>query len=120
MVVAPLFASLFIPILGWRAKRLCYPFAIIAVLISLLSSLIVAKSVVNHGHIQYFMGGWNPPWGIEFYVDHLNAFVAVVVTFISLLGAIFSKKNVKRTFQTRKVLFILCFFCSLRAFSASS
>ena len=109
MVVVPLFASFFIPILGWRAKRLCYPLAIIAVLISLFSSLIVAKSVINHGHIQYFMGGWKPPWGIEFYIDHLNAFVAVVVTFISLLGVIFSKKNVEKDLPNKEGAFYSLF-----------
>jgi multicomponent Na+:H+ antiporter subunit D len=72
MVVAPLFASIIVPIVGWRAKKLCYPLTILAVLISLFSSLITVKTVLNHGPVQYYLGGWKPPWGIEFYIDHLS------------------------------------------------
>jgi len=25
MVVAPLFAAIIVPVIGWRAKKLCYP-----------------------------------------------------------------------------------------------
>ena len=55
------------------------------------------------------MGGWKPPWGIEFYIDHLNAFVAVVVTFISLLGVIFSKKNVEKDLPNKEGAFYSLF-----------
>ena len=55
MVVAPLFASIIIPIVGWRAKKLCYPLTILAVLTSLFASLITVKTVLNHGPVQYYL-----------------------------------------------------------------
>jgi len=109
MVVAPLFAAISVPVIGWREKRLCYPLTIIAVLISLFSSLITAKYVLNHGPVQYYLGGWKPPWGIEFYIDHLNAFMAVVVSFISLLGVIFSKRNVEKDLPNKEGAFYCLF-----------
>jgi multicomponent Na+:H+ antiporter subunit D len=109
MVVAPLFASIIVPIVGWRAKKLCYSLTILAVLISLFSSLITAKTVMNHGPVQYYLGGWKPPWGIEFYIDHLNAFIAVVVTFISFLGVIFSKTNVENDLPNKEGAFYSLF-----------
>jgi len=109
MVVAPLFAAIIVPVIGWRAKKLCYPLTILAVLISLFSSLITAKTVLNHGPLQYYVGGWKPPWGIEFYIDHLNAFIAVVVTFISFLGVIFSKTNVENDLPNKEGAFYSLF-----------
>ena len=109
MVVAPLFASIIVPVLRWRGKRLCYPLTILAVLISLFSSLITIKTVLNHGPVQYYLGGWKPPWGIEFYIDHLNAFMAVVVSFISFLGVIFSKKNVENDLPNKEGAFYSLF-----------
>ncbi len=109
MVIVPLFASFSIPILGWREKRLCYPLSIIAILISLFSSLIITEHVLNHGPVKYYLGGWKPPWGIEFYIDHLNAFMAVVVSFVSLLGAIFSKKNVEKDLPNKEGAFYCLF-----------
>jgi multicomponent Na+:H+ antiporter subunit D len=99
--------------LGWRGKRLCYPVAIIAISISLASSLIIADRVLNQGPIQYYLGGWPPPWGIEYYIDHLNAFMAVLVSFICLLGAIYSKKNIEKELPEKEgpfyCLFLLLF-----------
>jgi multicomponent Na+:H+ antiporter subunit D len=42
-------------------------------------------AVVDSGVISYELGGWAPPWGIEYRIDALNAFMALIV---ALLGAI--------------------------------
>jgi len=55
------------------------------------------------GTIHYWLGGWRPPWGIEYVVDALNAFVLVVILFLSLLVAIYSKRNVEQEIETRKL-----------------
>jgi multicomponent Na+:H+ antiporter subunit D len=41
--------------------------------------------VLHGGVVSYAMGSWPPPWGIEYRVDALNAFVLVLV---SLVGAV--------------------------------
>jgi len=41
--------------------------------------------VVANGPISYALGGWLPPWGIEYRVDVVNAFVLVLV---SCVGAV--------------------------------
>jgi len=37
-------------------------------------------TVIEHGPISYAMGGWAPPWGIEYRVDLLSGFVLVVIS----------------------------------------
>ena len=41
--------------------------------------------VLQTGPISYHIGGWEPPWGIEYRVDALNGFVLVLV---SAIGAV--------------------------------
>ena len=41
--------------------------------------------VTQHGVVRYEMGGWEPPWGIEYRIDSLSAFVML---FVSAMGAI--------------------------------
>jgi len=41
--------------------------------------------VLQTGPISYHLGGWQPPWGIEYRIDVLNGFVLVLV---SVIGAV--------------------------------
>lgn len=41
--------------------------------------------VLANGPISYAMGGWKPPWGIEYRVDAVNGFVLLLV---SVVGAV--------------------------------
>ncbi len=96
IVVFPLVLSFFIFVAGLWGKRICFPLAITAISVCVLSSVIILTSVIKQGPIHYWLGGWPPPWGIEYLVDHLNAFMLVVVSFLSLLVAIHSKRSVEK------------------------
>ena len=61
---------------------------VIALVVSLLMPIIsiaLLLQVLESGVISYHLGGWAPPWGIEYRVDLLNAFVLVLV---SVVGAV--------------------------------
>ena len=60
---------------------------------SLLCSLQVLHQTLTNGGaaIHYWMGNWEPPLGIEFVIDPLSATMAVLITFISLMVAVYSK-----------------------------
>jgi multicomponent Na+:H+ antiporter subunit D len=61
--------------------------------------------VISSGTIQYWLGGWEPPWGIEYRVDHFNAIMLVLVSGLSLLVAVYSKKLVERELPGKSALF---------------
>mgnify|MGYP000178643898 CR=1 FL=1 len=42
--------------------------------------------MLSHGTISYAMGGWAAPWGIEYRIDTMNAYVALIVTGILVVG----------------------------------
>lgn len=108
-MIVPLLTSLCIPIVGAWKKRLCYALVNLAILTSLFASIKIAVTVIQHGPIHYFLGGWKPPWGIAYYIDHFNAFMAVLISFLFLLVAIFSKESIPRELPLKEVPFYALF-----------
>ena len=109
IIIVPLIASLFIPVFGWWKKSLCYPWVVAVLVIPLISSIGVLNTVMTTGKFSYRLGGWAPPWGIEYMLDHLSAFVLVIVSSISLIVAIYSKKSVEDKLPEKTVPFYTLF-----------
>jgi len=109
IIVVPLISAFFIPIIGWWRKNLCYPLVIVALSMCVVSSIAILNTVIEHGTIHYYLGNWDPPWGIEYLIDHLNAFVAIIVSFISLVVAIYSKRSVEQELPEKTVYFYCIF-----------
>ena len=63
-------------------------------LATLAVSITLLQTVLADGPISYEMGGWAPPWGIEYYVDTVNAFVLLIVSAISTVVALAARTSV--------------------------
>jgi multicomponent Na+:H+ antiporter subunit D len=109
VVVIPLIFAFLALLFGWWRKGLCYPITLVAVSISFLASLCTLHTVITTGTIHYHLGNWAPPWGIEYVVDHLNAFVLAIVSFISVVVAISSKRSVEQELPD-KIVYFYCMF----------
>ena len=101
LVVVPLLAALIISMAGWLKKGLCFPIAVAALGVAAYSSIGLLVRVLNEGVIIYRLGGWSPPWGIAYYVDHLNGLVLAVVSVVALINLIASKKSVEEEFPNK-------------------
>ena len=86
-VVVPLLISPFCVILGSRnlARILMVSTAVVMFAISAM----LLGGVFNGEVYIYHLGGWAAPWGIEYRVDHLTAFVLFTINLIHLLASIF-------------------------------
>ncbi len=109
IVVIPLVSAFLTLVIGLWKKRLCYPFVIIALSLSLFSCIVTLNTVMKSGTIHYYLGNWDPPWGIEYVVDHLNALVLVFVSFISLMVAIYSKESIEQEIPEKVTFFYTVF-----------
>jgi len=109
VVVIPLIFAFLTLLFGWWRKGLCYPITLVALSLSFLASLHTLHTVITTGTIHYWLGNWKPPWGIEYVVDHLNAFVLVIVSFVGLVVAIYSKKSVEQELP-EKITYFYCIF----------
>jgi len=54
------------------------------------------------GTYPLLAGGWRPPWGIEYVVDAMNAYLLIIVISIVILGLIYSRGNVRHEIEERK------------------
>lgn len=96
IVVVPLMSSFLVALLGWFRRGFCYPLTLAALFVSFICSLGILDMVMTKGTIHYHLGNWQPPWGIEYVVDYLNGFMLVLLSFIALMVAIYSKKSIER------------------------
>ncbi|MDO9567091.1 MAG: monovalent cation/H+ antiporter subunit D family protein [Candidatus Desulfaltia sp.] len=109
IIVVPLIAAFFIPLIGWWKKQLCYPWVVAVLVVTFISSLGIINTVMTTGKFSYRLGGWAPPWGIEYALDYLSAFMLVIVSFISLMVAVYSKKSVEKELPEKTVPFYTLF-----------
>ncbi len=96
VVIAPFVGAYLIPLLGLWKEKLCYPVATVAALLSAFFSFWLTASVLELGTIRYYVGGWEPPWGIELVVDPLSAFMCLTISLVSLFAVIYSKNYIGR------------------------
>lgn len=109
IVVAPLLLAFVLPVLGrWRPSW-AFPVTVLALSLSLLGSVAVTNIVLSVGPVQYFMGGWMPPWGIEFRIDTLGALMLLLLSFICLLVAVFAKQSILQEAPDRESTFYSVF-----------
>lgn len=101
IVIVPLLAAFIISAAGWVNKRLCFPVAVAALSVATYSSIGLLLRVLDQGVVLYKLGGWDPPWGIAYYVDHLNGLVLVVVSAVALINLIASKKSIEQEFPEK-------------------
>ncbi|MEM9716534.1 MAG: monovalent cation/H+ antiporter subunit D family protein [Pseudomonadota bacterium] len=82
-VLAPLLAAPLIAVIGVR--HLAWPIAFATVLISFITSVMLMFQVSDGSEISYAMGGWAPPFGIEYRIDAANALVLSLISGIAVL-----------------------------------
>lgn len=109
IVVVPLMSAFLVVLAGWFKKQVCYPLALAALTVSFLCSIGILYTVMTQGTIHYYLGAWEPPWGIEYVVDYLNGFMLVLLTFIALMVGIYSKKSVDHELPEKLVPFYSIF-----------
>lgn len=59
--------------------------------------------VPEGGAISYALGGWEPPWGIEYRVDRLGALVLTVVSAMAAVVLVFARLSVEQEIPEERV-----------------
>lgn len=70
----------------------------------------LAYSTYHNGIIHYDMGGWAPPWGIEYVVDTANAFILLLVSAIATVVLAFSPASVAKEIRPGSQHLFYCMF----------
>ena len=87
---------------GYLNRRLPFFMSLAMNSFFLVLSLFILNHVLTVGPIRYWQGGWRPPWGIEYVIDAMNAYLLVIVISMVILGLIYSRGNVRHEIEERK------------------
>lgn len=98
LMAAPLCALLRAPLAAWLLT--C---AVAAVAAATAGWLLFTVTAGGAAVITYALGGWAAPWGIEYRVDALGAFVLVIVTGVNLVAVWFGRASVMREVPAARV-----------------
>jgi multicomponent Na+:H+ antiporter subunit D len=95
IIALSMVSSFTILVAGWLNKKYCWFISLATIFIQLLLAVSILNHVLTVGTISYWLGGWMPPWGIEYVMDALNGYILVVLLFLALVCIIYSKRNIE-------------------------
>jgi multicomponent Na+:H+ antiporter subunit D len=70
---------------------------------SFLSSIALLLQVRSAGALSYQMGGWAPPWGIEYRIDLLGAYVLLIVSAMAATVLLFAWRSVEQEIPKQRI-----------------
>ncbi|HEX7028810.1 MAG TPA: proton-conducting transporter membrane subunit, partial [Gammaproteobacteria bacterium] len=110
-VIVPLMAA---PVcLVFRREKAAWLIALTASVIALLISIALLWQVLETGTLSYALGGWDAPWGIEYRIDSLNAYLLLIVSAIGCLVMLSAHAGigVELSAQRQPFLYIAYLLC---------
>ena len=93
-IVVPLLGAPLCALL--RRKTTTWLFALAITWASFAIAALLLLRVLEGGAISYALGGWSAPWGIEYRVDTVNAFILFLVTLIGSVVIIYAPASIGR------------------------
>ena len=98
LVLAPVCALLRNARLAWAVAFAGSLAALAAALFNLSTAMAIAPAATS-----YAIGDWPPPFGIEYRIDVVNAWVLVVVSTIATVASVFARTSVAHEVDARRV-----------------
>jgi len=111
-VIVPLMAAPLCLILN--RSKVVWMFALLSSAIAFFISILLLQQVMTSGTIVYELGGWEAPWGIEYRIDKLNAFLLLIISAISTVVLIAAQTSIEKEIPKDKhALFYILYLLSL-------
>ena len=101
LVVVPLLAAPLAALVN--RPRLSWLVALAAAWWAFAASVGLLVRVLDTGVISYELGGWAAPWGIEYRVDAVNAFVILIVGAIGAVVLPYARASVERELEEDRI-----------------
>lgn len=93
-----------------RGRDLAFWLALVATWAAFVVSCLLLDQVMTSGIVSYELGGWAAPFGIEYRVDALNAFVLLIVSGIGAIVLPFTPRSLLIEMVGEKAYLFYCAF----------
>ena len=100
IVVLPLIVGALCALIN--KERIAWLLVLITTLICSALSFVILREVMATGTISYGLGGWDPPLGIEYRVDGLNAPVLMLISLIGVVCTLYAMRSVTAEIEPKK------------------
>ena len=112
LVIIPLIAAPVAAILP--AGRAPWALALLAAFVCAALAGMQLWLILEHGLINYELGGWAPPWGIAYRIDAVNALVALIISGIAAVTMPYALLSAEQEIPKHQLplfysAFLLCF-----------
>jgi multicomponent Na+:H+ antiporter subunit D len=108
-VVLPLVAAPLIVLV--RSRRFAWLATTVVSYLCLVCAVYLAWRVARSGPISYALGSWPPPWGIEYRVDALSAFVLVAVSLTASFVAPYAQRSIAAEVSRDRQYLMYAMYC---------
>ncbi len=111
LVVIPLCGAPLVLLVRHRVAAYGVALAVAGTVAALAARIVVR--VLSEGTLSYALGGWVPPWGIQYRVDYLGALMVAVVATVGLAGLVFAPRSIAHEIPRERhylfyTLYLLC------------
>ncbi|TWU60685.1 Na(+)/H(+) antiporter subunit D [Rubripirellula tenax] len=111
LIVLPMVAAPLCVLVGNR--YVAHVIALMASIGTFAIAMMLMAQVINTGVIRYDIGGWEPPYGIEYVIDSLSAFVILFVSGMAVVTLVYAPDSVDSEIPKSKqtlfyATFLLC------------
>ena len=97
--------SIIAPVVGMWRQALAFWLAVATIAFSTAMSGWALAHVIAHGPMTYKLGGWEPPIGIEYVLDHVAAFVSLIVMGVALAVVVATRRMAEQEMRGRQGLY---------------
>ncbi len=92
------------------SPRYAWVIALMGSLSSLVCSSLLLMILMKEGTLDYYLGGWSPPWGIALRIDLLGGFILLLVSLVSTIVVAWARQSVESEIQKHQVNLFWCMF----------
>jgi multicomponent Na+:H+ antiporter subunit D len=107
-VILPLFGAIVVAFLRRPGTAFLLTLAVTWAMPVIAGALL--WQVLTAGTVSYHLGGWEPPWGIEYRVDLLNAFVLLLVSAIAAVIMPAARRAIELELEADRQARFYCMF----------
>ncbi len=109
IVIIPLVIATLVPLLALRSTQLARGMVFLALILVIACSATALSHALTVGPWHYQLGGWEPPWGIEYVLDVLSSSMALLIGVIALLVAVYTGPHLNGWPESRSGIFLSLF-----------
>ena len=76
----------------------------------LFIALMLLDKVLEIGTVSYSLGNWPAPWGIEYRIDIVNAFMLVIITIVGSAVMPYARSSVENEISKDRIYLFYCMY----------